>query len=225
MKDEHDVPADRNKTDLTHKVTEGAARWLAAIGAKAIETEVPVGPKWVADLAAFWSPTPTEATLEKLIPRAQRYPYGEGDAAAARWREAHDARLAAFRALPRIITLLVEVKTSRADFGLDARVGGKFTRGRPADLHVLAVPMEMLPCEKLPTGWWVLHCSAHDGEVLRVTRSGGVVATDADAKLNLVAAIAERRHNRTANAFFSALSKRRRAEDAAALKARHEAAA
>jgi len=52
---------DQNKTELTRKVTAGAATWLTNLGAKPVETEVHVRQGWIADLAAVWCPTRTEA--------------------------------------------------------------------------------------------------------------------------------------------------------------------
>jgi hypothetical protein len=218
MTDAIDIPADRNKTDLTHDVTEGAAKWLASIGAKCIETEVPVGPKWIADIAAFWSPTPTEATAKKLIPRAKTYPYGQTTAAVQAWHEHHDMRVAAYRALPQIITIIVEVKTTRADFKRETLAEGKFNRPRVADVHIMATPYSLIKMSECPSGWLDLIFTHYD-ECVPIQN---MIVTESaiNQKLKMVAAIAERRHNRTANAFFSALSKRRRSEDAELLRSR-----
>lgn len=189
------MSADKNKTDLTHDVTEAAAKWLASIGAKCIETEVRVGPKWIADLAAFWTPTMTEAAYQKLVPRRS-----------AGW----DARLAAFRALPRIITIVVEVKTSMPDFKRD--LGEKFARAPVADLQILAVPHSLISIESCPPKWWILGVDLEKPDV-DVWRPVGIVPTSLDQRLDFVAAVGERRHNRTHNEFWSALGKRRRDEE------------
>lgn len=206
--DNTDIPADRNKTDLTHDLTEASARWLASIGAKCQETEVPAGPKWISDLAAFWSPTPTEATLEKLIPRAKRYPYGESAEVIDEWKQHHEHRRHAYSALPKFITIIVEVKSTRDDFHRDRRVvDGKFYR-RMADIQAIASPKGLLKPSEIPAGWWYVE---HDmgGEVANVHR-GSLVITTIEDRLELIASIAERRHNRTANAHWSALQKRQR---------------
>lgn len=154
MIDEHDTPADRNKTDLTHDITEAAARWLAIIGAKCIETEVAVGPKWIADVAAYWRPTRTEAVNHGLIPRAKSYPYGSADSRMLEYQESRRAHFEVYRALPPIITIAVEVKTTRADFRRD--IAEKFSRDPVADLQVIAIPRMLMPVEEFPTNCWVL---------------------------------------------------------------------
>jgi len=59
---------DRNKTDLTHAVTQAAMTWLDERGFKPVETEVEIARGWVADLASAIFPTPTELINLKLIP-------------------------------------------------------------------------------------------------------------------------------------------------------------
>lgn len=199
------APADRNKTDLTLGVVEAASAWLSNIGAKCLETEVAVGPKWIADVAAFWSPTPTEAINAKLIPRkprgsyyGMRLPMTAAEQEYADWRE----KLAS---LPQRITIALEVKTSRSDFQRDK----KFTRIPVADMQVLAYTKGILDIGEVPPHWWLLEHSARDGSLLSVARRAPVVGTSVEQRLVVIANIAERRHNRTANAFFAALNKRR----------------
>lgn len=111
---------DRNKSELTHKLTAAAAFWLDEAGFKPVETEVPVCPGWVADLSGVIRPTKTEATRLKLIP--PRGPYSRPNA----WREWCDA----FAAIPSLLTAVVEVKTSRSDFIGDHKWGKPEARGR-----------------------------------------------------------------------------------------------
>lgn len=100
--------ADRNKTELTLRVTEAAALWLSGIGCKGCEAEVMVAPGWLADLAAFWSPTRTEAVKQKLIPRCPPWRIGVENAEA---RKQWDDK---FMAMPPYISITCEVKTSLA---------------------------------------------------------------------------------------------------------------
>jgi hypothetical protein len=208
MDEPHDIPADRNKTDLTHDVTEAASRWLSGIGAKCLETEVGIGPKWIADVAGFWRPTPTEAVEQKLIPRRKPYPYGQSVDAVDAWKSVDAERVARFHALPEIITIAVEVKTTRNDFNKD--VGRKFVAAPFTDLRVLAVPAGLLKPWKDPPGWWIITVSGK--EVVHVARSAPILSTPLDIKLRVVAAIGERNHNRHHYAFWSALNKRQRAD-------------
>ena len=100
---------DRNKTDLTKLVTSAAVRWLDEKGFKPIETEVPVSPGWVADIAGSILPTNTELISLKLIKRGPRWSqpgYPE------KWKE-WEASAAWLR---RLLTVIVEVKTSKSDF-------------------------------------------------------------------------------------------------------------
>ncbi len=195
--------ADRNKTELTLRVTESASAWLSGLGAKCVETEVFVGPKWLADLAAFWSPTPTEATNAKLIPPRIRYPYGESPEKMERYKSHEKARTAAFGALPDRITIVHEVKTSRADFANDK----KWKRERVADMQVLSYTSGTVGMGELPNGWWALEHSAESGALLKVQHREPIHDTSLDQRLMVIANIAERRHNRTANQYLSDLQK------------------
>ena len=61
-------PLDRNKTDLTHRLTALAEGHLTVLGCKPIETEVPVG-GFIVDVAGFTYPTMTEMKKGKLLKR------------------------------------------------------------------------------------------------------------------------------------------------------------
>jgi hypothetical protein len=63
---------DRNKSPITHEVTDAVAVWLDAHGFKPVETEVPMVAGWVADLAAVICPTQTELIALQLIKRPPR---------------------------------------------------------------------------------------------------------------------------------------------------------
>lgn len=208
MEPDYDIPADRNKTNITHAVTEAAAKWMASIGAKCMETEVPVANKWVADLACFWRPTPTEATNQKLIPRALRYPYGSKIKGMEEYIKREEQRHLSYQQLPEIITILVEVKTTRPDFNKEYSPDGKFNSKRMADIQILAVPRQLLKIVNAPDGWWIIECGESEGKIVKVNRFG-ISPVDIDQRLHLVSAVGERRHNRTANLMWSQLSKRR----------------
>lgn len=207
---EQPVGADRNKTELTLRITEAASSWLHNLGAKCVETEVYAGPSWLADIAGFWSPTQTEASYAKLIPPRVRYPFGEGPAKMRRYEEADAVRIAAFAALPPRITIVHEVKTSRADFAKDAKWG----REAVADMQVLSYARGILQPGELPAGWWALEHSAETGALLGVRMRAPIRATSLEQHLLVIANLAERRHNRTANQYLSDLQKRSRVEEA-----------
>lgn len=194
---------DRNKTELTLRVTEAASSWLLGLGAKAIETEVFAGKGWVADLAAFWIPTPTEAIESKIISKKPKYYYGDdpfktklSDDEYARWK-------AQYESLPTHITIVHEVKTSRQDFKRD----DKFTRPPVADMQVLSFSRGILSGDEFPAGWWVLE-HADTGKLLAVRQRGVLNNVSIQQRLGLIGCIADRRHNRTANAFFKEIQKR-----------------
>src|SRR4030043_963800 len=97
---------DRNKTDLTHRVTALAAAYLTTRGFHPVETEVFVERGWIADLAGYCYPV--ESELKKLhliggrsiipeIDYAEKYFFSYGS----------------------LLTAIVEVKTSRSDFTSD----------------------------------------------------------------------------------------------------------
>lgn len=125
------------------------------------------------------------------------------------YNEAVNARRAEYRQIPDPLTIVVEVKTSRIDFRRDARPGGKFTRPRVADIQIIATPPLLIHLIDVPAGWWWL---MNTSEKISILHRGDVVHTRVEQRLALVKAIAERRHNRTANAMWSALHKRQRLE-------------
>jgi hypothetical protein len=186
--------ADRNKTELTLRVTEAAALWLSGLGCKCVESEVPVAEKWVADLASIWSPTRTEAERHKLI---QRAPSWRRNCDRDVFRAQCEERQAAFTALPGRMTVVVEVKTSVGDF----RGDDKWLRPSPADIRILAMPSKMIPKQQWPKDWWViLH---HDkGGHVAIAQRAPLASVDDSQRLRVAASIAERRHNRTAYAYW-----------------------
>ena len=138
---------DRNKTPLTHKVTDATWEWLNNHGFKPVETEVcmpPVpslGHGWCADLAGIISPTRTELIEMKLLSRCPPYlsPKYEG------WIEKR-------KSLSRRMCCLVEVKTSRSDFLRD----DKWKVDLPVDLAWVALAPGVAGMDEIPSAWGVL---------------------------------------------------------------------
>ena len=143
---------DRNKTGLTHAVTQAITVWLNKRGFKPIETEVPVADGWVADLASAIIPTRTELQELKFVPRCPGYQELE---LRAEWRTKTDS-------LRRLMTVLVEIKTSRGDFKNDT----KWQREVPSDLAYLAVPAGMITPSEWPEGYGILEYYEARGVVL-----------------------------------------------------------
>jgi len=232
IQDENDAienpPADRNKTELTLRVTEESAGWLRGIGAKAIETEVPVCQKWIADLSAIWTPTPTEAKRIKLFPfkptpffppedilpepKQTLDDLNDENSEHNKWwtkvlswqKEQPHSFEKAISELPYYITIIIEVKTSRADFLNDK----KWKHKPQADLQILSYAKGIIKDDEIPDGWWGLE---HGEKSLRVKKRYWPLHDITDTmRMYLIGSIAERQHNRTANAFWNALAKRRR---------------
>jgi hypothetical protein len=181
---------DLNKTDLTKAVTQLALVYFDERGCKPIETEVTVAKGWIADLAGVLNPTVTELQLLKLL---RRKPKGY-DTHYTQWRiEAKNAQ--------RLLTVIVEVKTSRSDFRGDR----KWTAlAPPANLCYLAIPegdgTHDNPChfglrlDEFPIGWGLLSCAPKRVRCLRVPAIREVTA---EQQLNVVLQIAVRRDNNT----------------------------
>jgi hypothetical protein len=134
---------DRNKTALTHEVTEAAHAYLDQRGCKPLETEVWMGGKWIADLGGVLCPTQTELIDLRLLPRRPT-----GKAPVEKRHAWHDL----YMPLIRLFTVLVEVKTARGDFRSD----DKWKRDLPADLAYLAYPKGMIVQHEWPDGWGIL---------------------------------------------------------------------
>ena len=200
--------ADRNKSEVTLRVTEAASRWLLDLGAKAVETEVPAGEKWIADIAAFWVPTRTEAIKAKLILKKPKWvsPYGPEELR-KQYNQEHTAWIKSYKGLPNYITIVHEVKTSPKDFKRDL----KWERTPVADMQVLSYVKGILTPEQYPKNWWVLE-HAEDGSLLKVKNRVPMHNVDVNQRLMLIANIADRRHNRTAYQFLRDLQKSHRLE-------------
>jgi len=148
-------PADRNKSELTHRVTLAAHQWLENHGFKPVEEEVgmpwtDVNEKgWIADIAGVIVPTQTELIEMKFLPRPPRYPYGRND---DDYQVKYAAWKALYKPLDRRMTCLVEVKTSRADFMGDR----KWKMTPPTDLAYVAMPPGIVKQDEWPEGWGIL---------------------------------------------------------------------
>jgi hypothetical protein len=173
---------DRNKTELTRAVTAAAVRYLDERGFKPIETEVPICDSWVADVAGVISPTMTELVELKLLRRKPGYRnhgYDEW------WKEAKKTQ--------RLMTMLVEVKTSRADFRGDR----KWTMPLPTNLAYVAIPKDLaIGMDEMPANWGVLEYS-EKADCMRCLRPPAVAEVTIEQQLSVVVDIAVRRDHDT----------------------------
>jgi hypothetical protein len=188
---------DRNKTDLTHAVTEAIVRYLDGLGFKPVETEVPICEGWIADIAAVIQPTYTEAVQMKLIkarPRCDYYRLSHDAIYRERYESAYAETDASFAALPDPLTALVEVKTSRGDFRGDK----KWSAEPPANLCYLAVPRGMLRPDEYPKGWHVVEVS--NNGTPRMAARGNLFTVPPKQQMRTVLAIAIRRDHFTRHA-------------------------
>jgi hypothetical protein len=167
--------ADRNKSALTHKVTLAARLWLENHGFKPVESEVWMPPTdtkekgWIADLAGVIAPTQTELIEMKMVPRPPRWNYGgNNDHYEPRRYEWEQL----YKPLDRLMTCLVEVKTSRADFRADR----KWKMTPPTDLAWVAMPPGIVKKEEWPDGWGILEL--HGNVVAQLRTPTARVALD-----------------------------------------------
>lgn len=200
---------DRNKSPITHEVTDAVAVWLDAHGFKPVETEVPMVAGWVADLAAVICPTRTELIALQLIKRPPS------------WNEIHSLKTkrrtwdadvykawqGTLDALRRTMTCLVEVKTSRADYCGDK----KWTLTPPTDLAFVAFPRGLVKPEEWPAGWGILEF--HDGAIKRLRAPTPQVTADSQQR-DVILSIAIRRDHHTRYARFREQQKEQRLDDA-----------
>lgn len=174
---------DRNKTDMTKAVTAATCFWLDERGCKPVETEVPIAMGWVADIAGVCSPTETELQDLKLIRRkpAWKKPAEDRDA----WHKEANA-------LDRVMTAIVEVKTSRGDF-----LGDKKWKVAPiADLCWIASPAGLIGASEIPPAWGLLEYSEKRNCMIS-RRSPSPSPITAEQQLNIVLSVAVRRDNQT----------------------------
>lgn len=176
---------DRNKTELTKRVTAAAFRYLDERGAKPLETEVWLGEGWVADIAGVVNPTNTELQALKLIP-----PKPKRQAGNEQQRQAWHERAQQAKAL---MTVLVEVKTSRSDLSNDR----KWLLTPYTNLAYLAIPADMLLAPgEYPLGWGLLEYSVV-ADYVRLRVIPEVRAVPLEQQFNTILQVAYRRDNQT----------------------------
>ena len=183
---------DRNKTGITHDVTVAVAGWMEEHGFKPVETEVLVEMGWCADLAGVIEPTQTELIALKLLERPPSWNEINSLVTKRRvWKEEVLQKWQEkYQSLSRVMTCLVEVKTSRSDFNGDR----KWKAVLPTDLAYVAVPKGLIEQREWPEGWGVLEFS---NGLLRRLRAPTPGTTTADQKLSVVMSIAVRRDHHT----------------------------
>jgi hypothetical protein len=175
------VIADRNKTALTHAVTNACCAWLCAHGFKPVELEVPTASRWIADLGAMILPTQTELIRLKLLRSAPKWHLDTTEAYSS-WRHTRDGLL-------RYMCCIVEVKTTRSDFQKDH----KWKKSIPTDLAYLAIPKGLLTEAEWPADWGILEWSESHG--LRCRRVPTLNYQTATAQRDFVCALAMRQFN------------------------------
>lgn len=209
------VIPDGNKSEATRLITASVCQWMYERGFKPVETEVQVSPGWIADLAGVCVPTPTEAIRLRLIPskpKSKSWDSVRGcyDPERVRiWRERMNAWKSQLAILPNYLTAIVEVKASRSDFSGDR----KWKLPPPSHLCYLAYPSGLLePCE-IPAGWIPIECS-ESGRVVRANHPPVMHPVTVEQTLDVVHAIAHRRHNATHYERHRQIMKQHRARQA-----------
>lgn len=184
---------DRNKTEITHKVTDATYQWLDNHGFKPVETEVEMpydpahGKCWVANIAAVIVPTQTELINLKLVRRPPQWKYQSSNVG---YREKREAWEAEYAEVSRRMTCLVEVKTSRGDFMGDR----KWKLAPGTDLAWVAISQGVATVSECPEGWGVLVLS---GDVMKQIRTPVPRRTTVEQHLSVIYDIAIRRDHRT----------------------------
>jgi hypothetical protein len=187
--------SDANKTDATRSLTKLVAAWCDERGWKPIETEVSVGPAWVADLAGVCDPTQTEAIAMKLI---KRKPPRREDWGA--WRQT-------LMDLPSPMTAVVEVKTTVQDFRRDDKFRRPFL---PGHLNYLAMPSRMIDCNEVDGRWGIL---VTHGDGVRCVCAPKIQNVPEAQVLNVVYQTAIRRDHFTRYARFREFDRQTRNTD------------
>ncbi len=188
----------KTKTELTKQITAATCFWLDERGCKSVETEVTVADGWVADIAGVVCPTETELQTLKLIRHKPAWKKSQ---------EERDAWQRDANALNRMMTVIVEVKTSRGDFRGDK----KWTTAPPADLCWVATPAGLIMETEQPIGWGILEYSKkRDCMINRHVPQ--IRTTTAEQQRNLIHAVACRRDNQTRYEHINRLRKEYREE-------------
>ena len=203
-----DMIADKNKTEITLRVTEAANKWLNDKGVKLTETEVMIQNGWQADLAGVVSLTPTAAQNLKLIPRSIPWDKARAmdkDIVAAKRKE----RDVAYNFIPEIITIIHEVKTARQDFRGDK----KWNTASPVDMRVLSITEGIISPEDYPAGWWVVLHDKETGRTKKLAQVGHLTPVSDKLRLDVTHSILRRRHNRTEYSYLKGLQQSHKNEE------------
>ena len=208
-REKQEESVDRNKSELTHKITALACGYLTTIGCKPVETEVSVSSGWIADVASYWYPTNTELKYAKLL-RSLFTDESWGN---------KDKRLAEFnkRYAPPF-TVMVEVKKDKQDFIKDLE--RKFyTPIVPANLCYLAYPssLDAVIQEERNRGdfvfnWGLIKCSDAGERIVDIHAPVRLNAQHPGSMLDFIAQVGIRRDHRTAYRFMRMQLKNYRAQ-------------
>ena len=189
---------DLNKSSLTHDVTSAVALWMDEKGFKPVETEVfmpytttSLDEKgWIADLAGVIFPTQTELINLKLIKKNPPYSFPIDGQEKWEPNPAYEVWSEELKTKQRLMTCLVEVKTTRGDFIGDR----KWNLPLPTDMAFLAVPKGLVAPIEWPSGWGVLEF--YDGSI-RQKRAPVVGNTTVEQQRDVILNIAVRRDHHT----------------------------
>ena len=189
---------DLNKSALTHDVTSAVGLWMDEKGFKPVETEVqmPYLTKsldekgWIADLAGVIFPTQTELINLKLIKKSPPYYFPVDDQEKWETNPEYDVWVQGLKTNMRLMTCLVEVKTTRGDFIGDR----KWKLPLPTDMAFLAVPKGLVSPLEWPSGWGILEF--YDGSI-RQKRAPVVGTTTVEQQRDVILNIAVRRDHHT----------------------------
>lgn len=189
MKKEID-PLDKNKTELTHKITALASFYLDSIGCKPIETEVPLSNGQRIDIGSFTYPTMSELKKSKLLKKII------SEECLADYKK---AELFKYR-YGGILTIGVEVKITLSDFkrDLDKKYDFKlWGLCLPTHLSYLAFPKSLeSKIEKLNYMWGRIICSDNGERILKIIPPM-INALHSYEIIDFIASVGIRRDHRT----------------------------
>lgn len=197
---------DANKSDLTHRITALASGYMSAIGCKPVETEVTVAAGWIADVASFFYPTMTELKHAKLL---NKFLCTEN------FKHAHDRADYFGRQYGMMLTVLAEVKISKADFSADLE--RKFKTGA-AHLNYLAYPnslnefVESKIDYQFLGRWGRLVCSDNGERILKIHAPRSVWPLHSGEIVDFVCQVAIRRDHRTSKVWLRDMLRSYRAD-------------
>lgn len=198
--------ADRNKSELTHKITSLSIGYLDTIGCKPVETEVQVSQGWVADVASYWYPQPFETRKSKVIKKFCD-DYEE-------WKKKPKAvcdHWIRFHGQP--LTTLVEVKVTKNDYEKD-KDRKLFSQHPPAHLCWLAYPQGIIDEEELiGSDWGLIRCSPDGERILKIVSAPRCMPQHPGDVLDFVAQVGIRRDHRTRKKFIREAWKNYRLEN------------